>query len=341
MAGFLDKKKRLIDYKLTEHGRSQLSTGDIRFKYYTFTDRSIVYTEEKTELDQKVSNSEFFYLPSEVTTDPGLYYNPEFYLSNEVSFNNFENDTIFSFNRTQKTFAENFSKSSYIYNKKLSNKSLENNEIVLNNFNISEEFDFVNSITSRKYPTVKFLKENVENLPDVKKDYRFSNYLKFKRLDPVNRQGQLLGSQSNQEITVDSIPRNPLNYIFKTLDFRNEIFIGDQREEVISKVVSLLSKNKEKMFYLEYELNNEYSKENDEYIFEIHKIENSKLNKLPFINLGKIFDRFNQRYIQVYLIGKFIKKELKREFFNTENSTTVIDLANNYYFINLFTLVIE
>ena len=52
MAGFLDKKKRLIDYKLTEHGRSQLSTGDIRFKYYTFTDRSIVYSEEKSELDR-------------------------------------------------------------------------------------------------------------------------------------------------------------------------------------------------------------------------------------------------------------------------------------------------
>ncbi len=341
MAGFLDKKKRLIDYKLTEHGRSQLSTGDIRFKYYTFADRSIVYSEEKSELDQKVSDSEFYYLPTEVTTDPGIYYNPEFYLSNEVTSNNSEDNTIFSFNRTQKTLAENFTKSSYISNKKLTNKNLSADKIILDNFYTPESFDFLNQTSSRKYPTVKFLKENVENLPDIKKDYRFSNYLKFKRLDPVNRQGQSLGSESNQEFTVDSVPRNPLNYIFKTLDLKNEIFIGDQREEVISKVVSLLSKNKEKMFYLDYELNNSFSKENDVYTFEIHKTNDSSLVKLPFINLGKIFDKFNNRHVQVFLIGKFIRKELKKELFNIENNTTIIDLANNYYFINLFTLVIE
>ena len=36
MAGFLNKKDRLIDYKLTENGRKQLASGDIRFKYYNW-----------------------------------------------------------------------------------------------------------------------------------------------------------------------------------------------------------------------------------------------------------------------------------------------------------------
>lgn len=345
MAGFLNKKKRLIDYKLTEHGRSQLSTGDIRFKYYTFSDRSIVYKEDKdSDLDNRISNSEFYYLPTEVTTDPGLYYNPEFYLNDEISTFSPENHIIFNFNQneTQKTLAENFSNSLYISTKKLSNKNIENqSDLVIDKLHVPRNFDFLNQTSSRKYPTVYFFKENIDNLLTVEKDYRFAEYLKFKRLDPINSSGTFLSEESSSTSEKDLAPKNPINYIFKTLDFKNEIFIDDKREEVISKVINLLSKNKEKMFYLDYELNESYAKENDIFVFEMNKIKNNKLDKLPFINLGKIFDKFNKRYISVFLIGKFIKKEARSESINIENSTTIIDISNDYYFVNLFTLVVE
>jgi hypothetical protein len=344
MAGFLDKKKRLIDYKLTEHGRSQLSTGDIRFKYYAFTDSSIVYNKELSVLDSLIPNipeSEFFYLPTEVSTDPGMYYNPEFYLSNEAIYDNYENDSIFNFTRTQKTFAENFSSSEYISDRVLANKNLDNNSLTLESSDLPDSFDFIDETYSRKYPTVHYLKENVENLPEVKKDYRFSNYLKFKRLDPIDSQGNILGSQSEDGFVTDSSPRNPIHFIYKTLDFKNEIFIGDEREDAIAKVVNLLSKNRDKLFYLDYNLDNSFSRANDNYVFEMHKIKDNNLSKLPFINLGRIFDKFNQKFVKVFLIGKFIKKEVVKESFNLENNTTIVDLSNDYYFVNLFTLVIE
>jgi len=104
MAGILNKKDRLIDYKLTEHGRRQLMSGDIRFKYYTFSDRSIFYETNNIE-GRKISDSEFYYLPFEVTTDPGLYVNPEYYLSSELTFDNAD-DNIFNLRTTQKTLSE-------------------------------------------------------------------------------------------------------------------------------------------------------------------------------------------------------------------------------------------
>jgi hypothetical protein len=344
MAGFLDKKKRLIDYKLTEHGRRQMSTGDIRFKYYTFSDKSIVYSHEKSSIDGKISDSEFYYLPYEVSTDPGMYYNPEFYLSNEVTTFNPEDYKIYSINSnlSQKTLAQNFSKSNYISTKRLANKNVDNEKIVLDSFYTPDIFDFVDQTFTRKYPTILYFKENVDNLSSVKNDYRFIDYLKFKKLDPINSSNQRM--TQNQELSPDSlleVPRNPINYIFKTLDLNNEISLEDNRDEVISKVVSLLSKNKQKMFYLEYDLNKSFLKSNDQFTFELHKVKDDAIDKLPFINLGKIYDRFNQRYINVFLIGKFIKKELRDESINIENNTTIIDISSDYYFINLFTLVVE
>ena len=60
MSGILNKKNRIIDYKLTENGRKQIQNGDINFKYYTLSDSSIVYHEKNTTNDFKVSDSEFF-----------------------------------------------------------------------------------------------------------------------------------------------------------------------------------------------------------------------------------------------------------------------------------------
>ena len=46
MSGILDRKSRIIDYSLTENGRSQIQTGDIRFVYATASDKSILYEKD-------------------------------------------------------------------------------------------------------------------------------------------------------------------------------------------------------------------------------------------------------------------------------------------------------
>ena len=46
MSGILDKKSRIFDFVITKNGRAQLEDNDIRYKYATFSDRSIVYTKD-------------------------------------------------------------------------------------------------------------------------------------------------------------------------------------------------------------------------------------------------------------------------------------------------------
>ena len=78
MSGILNKKNRIIDYRLTENGRKQIQNGDIKFKYYTLSDSSLVYHQDFEAIDNVISDSEYFYMPFEVSTDPFQYVNPEF-----------------------------------------------------------------------------------------------------------------------------------------------------------------------------------------------------------------------------------------------------------------------
>ena len=44
MSGILDKKSRIIDFVITRNGKEQIENGDIRFKFATLSDKSIIYT---------------------------------------------------------------------------------------------------------------------------------------------------------------------------------------------------------------------------------------------------------------------------------------------------------
>jgi len=335
MAGFLNKKDRLIDYKLTENGRKQLASGDIRFKYYTFSDRSINY-EASIQDNKIVSDSEFYYLPFEVTTNPGLVNNPEYYLSSELTFDNIENN-LFQTNRTQSTLAEILSSQRYLTTKKITNNSVvENNGLSFSNIKFRSEIDFIDSQLTRRYPTIKFVEESVKNLKSVKKDKRFSDYIKNKKLIPQSS----LGNEIIEDIEKSNV--SSIDFIFKTLDLKNNIKATDSRKDVIIKSVNKIEENKDKIFCFDFELNNSYMSNNDVFSFEIHNIDSQdKLKKLPVVNLGNFFDNKKGRYVNVYLIGKFFKKNEIKEVINKENKTYQFEEISDYYFINLFTLVAE
>jgi len=336
MAGFLNKKDRLIDYKLTENGRKQLASGDIRFKYYTFSDRSIHY-ESSVQDNKIISDSEFYYLPFEVSTNPGLTNNPEYYLSNTLSFENTE-DNIFRLKQTQKVLGNSLSSQNYISRKKITNNLVSGNgEIYFDNLDLKSEFDFANNSSIRRYPTIKFFEENISNIENVENDKRFSTHLKNLKLIPESSLGQKIINDNNVEIV-----ESGLNFIYKTLDLKNNIELNSPRESSITKAINVLKKNKNRFFYLEYELNSSYLSNDDIFNFEIHSInEDQSLSKLPIVSLGKFFDKDNNKFINVYLIGKFIKKNEIEEFKNFENKTYYFEEISNYYFINLFTLVAE
>jgi len=336
MAGILDKKSRLIDYKLTETGRRQLSQGDIRFKYFTFSDRSIVYHSYKKDgID--ISNSNFYYLPLEVSTDPGIYYNNEYFLSNELTFNN-ANDNIFKLQTSVKTLSELLQSQNIITNKKLTNSGKDRNSIVFSSVNVQEEFDFLNENFCRRYPTVKFLNENIENIKNVKNDLRFSDHIKNKKLIPLNSENQELVEDTESLLANESL----INHIFKTLDLKNNINLRDKNEAVVQSI-NLIERNLDSFFKMTYEMDSRFYSNTDNFVFEMHEVnvEDGSLKKLPFVNLGSFFDKTKNRFLNIYLIGKFVKNNKLNEFTNIENNTTVINNINDYHFINLFTLVVE
>jgi hypothetical protein len=336
MAGILNKKDRLIDYKLTEHGRRQLMSGDIRFKYYTFSDRSIFYETNNIE-GRKISDSEFYYLPFEVTTDPGLYVNPEYYLSSELTFDNAD-DNIFNLRTTQKTLSETLESKKYLSVQKIINSGgLEKNEnFVFERIKTQDTIDFLNQTNSRRYPTVVSLVENVSNLNKVKKDKRFSGFLKNKLLKPINTDGSDIVSGEEEKPY-----KNSLDFIFKTLDIKSNIQSGDDRDSAVIKAINLLNKNQDKVFAFDYTLNKNFLTSNDIFSFELHEIKNEKLKKLSFVNLGEFFDKSSNNYKSVYLIGKFINETRVENMLNRENNTENRNVLSNYYFINMFTLVVE
>ena len=81
MSGILDKKSRIIDFVITENGRSQIEDGDIRYKFATFSDSSMIYTKnhEVSQLNKsEISNAEFDYIPLEANAKVNSTINPEF-----------------------------------------------------------------------------------------------------------------------------------------------------------------------------------------------------------------------------------------------------------------------
>jgi len=335
MSGFINKKRRFLDFKLTEDGRSQMASGDIRFRYFTFSDRSIVYHSKKAIDGQKISDSEFSYLPFEVTTDPGLQINPEYFLSSKLTYQN-PIDNFFSNIRTQQTTISSLSSRQFLTEKTLTNAlDSDKSSFVFDEISVRSNYDFYDEVISRKYPTVVTLNENIFNIFNVKEDQRFNHKLKYKKLSPINKSGlQVVPDQDNAVDFTKSI--------FKTFDVKNSIRNSDSREEVISKSVSKLESIKNTdVYHLSYKLNSAFLKSNDIFLFEMHEIKNNKLSKLSYVNLGKIFDKNKNRFISVFLAGKFIVDRSLEEKFNEENRTGGRKSIVNYKFVNMFTIVIE
>ena len=339
MAGILNKKSRLIDYKLTEHGRKQIASGDISFKYYNFSDSSIVYHEKLNTID-KISDSEYYYLPFEATTDPGFYVNPEYSLSDALSYED-TNDSFFEVSDMHNVFQttiENIIDKKYLTTKKRkSNLIFENiNEFVFENITIKENYDFVDETFIRKYPTVSSLVENVNNLIPVRYDKRFKDTLKYKMMAPLNKKGESLIRNTSQDYNYK------VNCLYKSLTLNADFSAENSKDRLVTKIINSIQKNKKHFHYLKYDLSPKNAKENDSFMFEMHElIDSENFTKIPFVKVGSFFDFEKNRYLDVYLIGKFIKKKIEDEVYNVENNTTKINNIDEYYFINMFTLVVE
>jgi hypothetical protein len=333
MAGFLEKDKRLVDYKLTEFGREKLATKGLDFKYYTFSDSSIFYKEDKeTSKNFKVSSKEAFNLLEVDTTSLNII-NPEYTLSSVITFDQLDNNLLFTNKEINSTLSDYLIDLKLLDNKNLSSRKSNTIKFDYQLDKDRNEFDFKNRVDS--YPTISSHRTSLRELKPIKDEKRFSDYIRNKLLPPKNIDG-------DQSVINTSASRNPLEYIFKSMKSEGNLPVFRNKDDYIVDLLNFIESNGD-LFKLDYVLNEEEILDEDVYLFEMHEVNDTskKLKKLAFVNLGSFYDKKTYMYKSVYLIGKiYLTSNLKEEI-NTNSKRKKFILNNDYSFINMFTLVVE
>lgn len=331
MAGFLEKNKRLIDYKLTEYGRDKLSLGNLKYKYYTFSDSSIVYNEDtNTEKSFKVSSTKSF-LPFEVDTNVNNVINPEYTLSSVVSFDELDNNILFVNKNTNSTVSDYLIEFKYLDNKTLTTDNAER-DIAFDYVDEKDEYSFINV---GSYPTIKINTETLSNIEYVSKDKRFVDKTRNLFLPPVNKGG------ISSTINTDIATLNPIENIFKKFKTENRLPEYSNRNDFMISMINLMQSERS-LHKLEYVLSEENMIDEDAYLFEIHKVNSDNtLDKFSFIDLGSFYDKKEYVFKNIYLVGKiFLTRNIKEEI-NEENRRYSFSINNDYSFVNMFTMVVE
>tara|TARA_B100000242_G_C43054108_1_gene492807 strand:+ start:1221 stop:2225 length:1005 start_codon:yes stop_codon:yes gene_type:complete len=334
MSGFLNKKNRIIDYKLTEGGIEKLSRNKFKFKYYTFSDNSIFYAEDfDNKSDNKISNSEESFLPFQTDSNVSFDLNPEINLDNLINFEDRNLKFLTKTELTNKTLSDKIIEKKYIDDITVKNPNFLEDSINFE-YKIEEsEFDFGDNNFVRRYPTIKYVEEDIKNLNLIQDDKRFLDKLRNLNLPPESTSNNL---EEEEDFSL------PIEFIFKS--YENEILYlneEDNRDSVIKKVLSVINSDR-KLFKLDYKLNEDNIKDEDIYLFELHTVlENNNLEKLCFINIGSFIDETSFKQFNVYLIGKiFLTRDIKN-FIEKESNNLNYSINNDYSFVNMFTLVVE
>ena len=363
MSGILDKKSRIIDFVITENGRSQMQSGDIRYRFATISDKSIVYTKDhdlsKTKKSD-ITDSEKHFLPLEVSSSLNDEINKEFDLRNYflnsnndiLNVESFQNSSQFDITVNQ--FITDLSTGSYLKSLSyLTTNSVINKESKLKFFDsgyLNNELDF--NFNINLYDTMSSVDVQKRNIPVIALDKRFSHKNNFLYLPPVNTNGEDLYQKENFKNINDLEEENTSGFLFTSYNKLKDNDEVQRRDVEIIKVLRSLEKNNDILKRV-YKL--EDNTDINSFLFEIFEVKNrtNKIEKLSFIKAGDFYDRKSLSTKRVYLVGKIIDTRENSEdldvLFNFNNGNVNLDNTDNntfaissyFSFINLFTLVVE
>ena len=363
MSGILNKKQRILDFIITNNGRSQIEDGDIRYKFATFSDQSILYTKdhEASKVNKSnISNSEFNYLPLEATSKVNDMINPEFDLGKLFSYTNSnilnsqEVKNSINFNASVDTLLSTQSLGAKLSSMKLiTTKNLINDSKpieFIDNGLLSADVNFQNN--TNRYKTISSYEVSKQSLPVIALDKRFTHKRNFKILIPKDISGNDLYDAAMFQ-NIDKLDEfNTTGYVYNSYNTSRQSQTNNimSREKEILEVVKSIENDRD-LHKRVYELKN--NSDENTFIFELYeaRITTNDLEKLSFIKIGDFYDKDSASTKKVYLIGKIINTrdnsdDLETLFnfndgeINLTSKTTFL-LSAFYSFVTLFTLVIE
>lgn len=220
MAGILDSKSRIMDVVITEQGRRQLASGQMRIEYATFTDLGAFYSGDENGVIDDPTERIYFEalsdLPSDLITfetdDAGLLIP---YRSDELSAGGKnlvisgslrdKMDTTQSAEAVSQAILDSWSKLQVIGTDDplddLQGFQLSRSQL---SFSIQDNFPFGPGDVKSAV---------IDDIEGLNHDFRLSNLKNFKYLPPINASGQLAGK------TIGSFPNNN-----ETLDLSKQAF---------------------------------------------------------------------------------------------------------------------
>lgn len=366
MAGIIDRKSRIIDYSLTENGRSQIQSGDIRFVYASVSDKSILYEKdfEKSLINTEDISCTKNYIPFEVDTKTISSINKEFDLDstftvtegnllNSIKKQNAGNSNI-TFDDATNIFLEGNCIGTSLKNLKLiSEKTILTSSGLsfASTSSLKNDFDFKNKEFISRYPTVKSLKARSKDMISIALDKRLENKTNFMKLVPEDIEGNKLYEESYFERDEEDYKDVCIESIYKANNFNLDYENILNRNDLILSAIKSIDKDSN-INKREYRIKR--SSESDSFIFNLYETNEDLdlIEKLSIIDLGRVFNNISGESKKVYLAGKII---------NTKNSTSdlekiykfnegeILKNSNNtnfaisayYSFVCLFTIVLE
>ena len=301
MSGILNTKQRVLDTILTQEGKRQLASGELRFNFITFTDTSTFYKKDVHSGSADATDRVYLEacnLPQDQITfeanDGGkLAY---FAGSDESGFKILNGKIISGSIPTFMTssitnISTKLLDSSLLAFQRLHSIGSKDSFFEDNTFELSDnkvEFDILNDTPFKKSDLSTVI---IDNATELYNDHRASNFKNFQYLPPVNK---------NSFTEIAEYPKH------KTTS----------QNTIESKILSSISKaqssgNAKTITFLETSRNNN--------IFaQFFEVKNNEINKLDIIDFGILNKK---RYI---FIGKLF-----------------LDKDKLLKFVNLFTLVFE
>ena len=322
MAGILNAKHRVMDFILTDEGRSQASTGDLQIAYASLSDRDTFYLDAGDLVAEDAQSRIYFEVSQRhqdrIVVESGRTGSPVSFRTADYDLEGEDIAVTPDSPRTSGEVTVLEGSQANEHSKQIVTSITQNfydNQLIGNTdiFSVGEGFDLseekitfnpthLTPITVSSYwdKNSEYIPPEVEIFPTPINDQKFAHFPQFKFLPPINKEtGNPLGLYPNKN-QAEILEYSDLKSSLENIPVKEITFSPTSRENNI--------------LIQPFEFSNE----------------NGSMKKLKIIDFG-VFpnESGTSSGVRVFFIGKMVKNEVS----DTDQNT--------YRFLNLFTLELD